>query len=122
MDKKVNEINVFLCKRSRSISAMNKPDKIWMHNTNMVYAIASDNVNIGNIRETFFLQMLSGDYELSIPEKGDFLVDNKFIFEVGGKNKTKEQIKGLEHSFLVKDNVEVGVLNQIPLWLFGILY
>jgi len=111
-----------LYKGSKSISVLNKPDKIWLRNTNLSYAISSKNVNEGNIRETFFIQHLSLLYQLSIPLKGDFLVDNKYTFEIGGKGKTQKQIKDIPNSFLVKADVEIGVLNNIPLWLFGLIY
>ncbi len=106
----------------RSISSLNKPDKIWLHNTNLSYALANHQPDIGNLRETFFLSQLSGLHEISLPKQGDFFVDKKYIFEIGGKNKTKKQIKELDNAFVVKDLIEIGVLNQIPLWLFGFLY
>ncbi len=65
---------------------------------------------------------MSGLHEISLPKQGDFFVDKKYIFEIGGKNKTKKQIKELDNAFVVKDLIEIGVLNQIPLWLFGFLY
>ncbi len=111
-----------LYKESNSVSVLNKPNKIWLRNTNLNYAISSENVNVGNIRETFFIQHLSLFHQISLPEKGDFLVDNTYHFEIGGKNKTHKQIQGVPNSFLVKDDVEIGVLNNIPLWLFGLIY
>lgn len=109
-------------KSGRSISALNKPDKIWLHNTNLSYALANYKPDMGNLRETFFLSQLSVFNEISLPPKGDFFINKKYIFEVGGKNKTIKQISGLENAFIVKDDIEVGTLNQIPLWLFGFLY
>ena len=78
-------------------------------------------VNIGTIRELFFKSMLF-KYDLSIPKKGDFLVDEKYLFEIGGKNKGFKQIKDVENSFVVADDIEIGFGNKIPLWLFGFLY
>ncbi len=109
-------------KQTRSISLLNKPDKLWMHNTNLMFAISGENIEIGTIRETFFMQNLAHNHELSLPEKGDVLVDNKFLFEIGGKNKSKKQIAHLENAFVVNDDIEVGFQNSIPLWLFGFLY
>lgn len=111
-----------LIKRNKSVSMLSKPDKIWLHNTNLSYVISSDTPDIGNIRETFILQHLSVLHEISLPEKGDFLIDNKYIFEVGGKNKKQKQIKELENAFVVKDEIESGIKNIIPLWMFGFLY
>jgi uncharacterized protein len=101
---------------------LNKPDKIWLNNTNLSYAISDGVPNEGSLRESFFISQLHDLYNISIAEKGDFVVDNTYIFEVGGKNKSQKQIKGLKNAYLVKDDVETGVLNNIPLWLFGLLY
>ncbi len=109
-------------KTGKSISYLNKPDKIWLHNTNLNYAIAEESVNTGTLRETFFLQQVSGLHQASLPEKGDFLLNDKYTFEIGGKNKTQSQIAGIKDAFLVKDDIETGVKIIIPLWLFGLLY
>ena len=98
-----------------------KPDKIYFSNTNIIYAI-SDDFNIGTIRETFFLNQVSSIYDIKYPKAGDFFVDGKYTFEVGGRNKTKKQIAHLENSFLALDDIEYGHKNKIPLWLFGFLY
>ncbi|MEN8118413.1 MAG: AAA family ATPase [Bacteroidota bacterium] len=111
-----------LVKKNKSISALSKPEKIWLHNTNLNYLLSENTPDTGNIRETFFLQHLSVNHLLSLPEKGDFLVNNKYIFEVGGKNKSKKQITGIQDAFVVKDDIETGAMNIIPLWLFGLLY
>lgn len=109
-------------KQTRSISLLNKPDKIWMHNTNLMFAISGEQVEIGTIRETFFMQNLGQKHTLSLPDKGDVLVDSNYLFEIGGKNKTKKQIAHLESAFVVNDDIEIGFQNSIPLWLFGFLY
>ena len=74
------------------------------------------------MRETFFLSMLAQSHEVTLPLQGDFLVDQKYLFEVGGKNKKYSQIKGLSSSFLACDGIEIGSQNKIPLWLLGFLY
>ncbi|RCW29106.1 ATP-binding protein [Marinilabilia salmonicolor] len=109
-------------KQNKSISTLTKPDKIWLHNTNLAYAISGESPNVGNLRETFFLQHTSVTHKVTLPLKGDFYIDNKYTFEVGGKNKTQHQIQNLDHAFIVKDNIESGTMNTIPLWLFGLLY
>ena len=111
-----------LSKKNRSVSILSKPDKIWLHNTNLNYVIYGDSPDAGNIRETFFIQHLNVKHNLSLPEKGDFIVDDQYTFEVGGKNKTQKQIHSVENAFLVKDNIETGIKNIIPLWLFGLIY
>ncbi len=111
-----------LVKTNKSISTLSKPDKIWLHNTTLSYVLSSDNINVGNIRETFFLQHTSVLHNISLPQKADFLIDNKYTFEVGGRNKTQKQIQNITNAFIVKDDIETGVMNIIPLWLFGLMY
>lgn len=111
-----------LYKQSRSISILNKPDKLWMHNTNLMFAISGDLVEIGTIRETFFMQHLAKEHQLSMPKCGDVLVDDTYTFEIGGKGKTKKQIEGLTDAYVVHDELEIGFQNSIPLWIFGLLY
>lgn len=111
-----------LYKQSKSISALNKPDKLWMHNTNLMYAISGDKPDKGNLRETYFIQNMPSEYQLSLPEKGDILINDTYLFEIGGKNKTTKQIKDFKNAYIVKDDIEIGVFNTIPLWLFGFQY
>lgn len=111
-----------IMKYSQKMNKLESPEKIYLNNTNQLYAISSKAHNIGTVRETFFLSMLSYNYDVSIPGIGDFMVDNKFVFEIGGKNKKFDQIKKEKQAYLVTDNVEMGFGNKIPLWLFGFLY
>ncbi len=98
-----------------------KPEKIYFSNSNLMYAI-NDNIDKGTVRETFFLNQLSNNYRVAYPKTGDFMVEGKYIFEIGGKTKTFKQIQSLKNAFLVVDDVEYGHKNKIPLWLFGFLY
>ncbi len=98
-----------------------KPEKIYLNNPNLHFAYC-ENSQIGTIREAMFCSMLIPNHDVTIPKKGDFLVDDKYIFEIGGKNKTFKQIKDIENSFVVSDDIEIGSANKIPLWLFGFLY
>ncbi|MBW2089436.1 MAG: ATP-binding protein, partial [Deltaproteobacteria bacterium] len=112
-----------LTKSGSRLGSLEKPEKIYLNNTNQIYAISSKGKeNIGNIRETFFINMLSAMHEVLSPKKGDFLIDNKYTFEIGGKNKSFKQIKDISNSFLAVDDIETGIGNKIPLWLFGFLY
>jgi predicted AAA+ superfamily ATPase len=104
-----------------TMGAMSKPEKIFLDNSNLLYAL-SENANTGNLRETFFANQLSTIHRVAVPEKGDFLIDDNYLFEVGGKSKTYEQIRNLENSFIAADDLEIGFGNKIPLWLFGFLY
>ena len=106
---------------SKSYKHLSKPDKVFLNNTNLMYVVCPS-VNVGGMRETFFFNQLSVNYAINIPPKGDFLVDGKLLFEVGGKNKTFEQIADVENSFIAADDIETGFRNKIPLWMFGILY
>jgi len=109
---------VYEAKRYKNLR---KPDKLYLNNTNMFNSLCL-NPNIGTIRETFFVSMLYKKHLINYIDKGDFIVDEKYTFEIGGKNKSFNQIKDLPNSFIVADDIEVGFGNKIPLWLFGFLY
>ncbi len=98
-----------------------KPEKVYLENTNLMFALASES-NTGNVRETFFANQLSNAHELSFSGNGDFLIDNTHTVEVGGHRKSFDQIKNMADSYLVVDDIEIGNGNRIPLWLFGFLY
>lgn len=104
------------------INYLNKPEKVYLQNTNIAYALANLHADKGNLRETFFLNQLSLQHHVTYPKQGDFLVDGKYLFEVGGKNKTGEQIKSLDNAYIAADDIEYGFRNKIPLWMFGFLY
>ena len=108
-----------LMKNELAIKNMDKADKIYLENTNLMYINSPD---IGNVRETFFTNQLGNITEIYSGKNGDFMVGNKFIFEIGGAKKGFEQIKDMPNSFIAADDIEVGVGNKIPLWLFGFLY
>ena len=111
--------NVYPLNKGDSI--FSKPSKLYLNNTNLLYAYC-DNIEIGTIRETFFTNQLKTNHKINYSKIGDFLVDEKYIFEIGGKNKSFKQIKDIENSFVIADDIEVGFGNKIPLWLFGFLY
>jgi predicted AAA+ superfamily ATPase len=106
--------------KNRGDNIFAKPQKLYLNNTNLHYSYC-DEVEIGTIREVFFMSMFF-NHKVEIPNRGDFLIDDKYLFEIGGKNKTKKQIKNQENSFVVIDNLEIGGERKIPLWLFGFLY
>ena len=106
----------------KGMNSLNKPEKIYLDNTNLLYALTTSNINDGNKRETFFANQVAMNHTLTIPPKGDFLVDNIYTFEIGGKNKNYDQIKDIPDSYVVFDNAETGFGNKIPLWLFGMQY
>jgi len=108
--------------KGKGISRLSKPEKIYLHHPNLMFALSGSSADTGNLRETFFYNQVSVKHLVNYARKGDFLVDDHLVFEIGGKSKTRKQIKGLEKSFLAIDNIETGYLNEIPLWLFGFLY
>lgn len=103
------------------IKGLGKVDKIYLDNTNLIYNLARENANMGNVRETFFFNQLRAEHEIIVSPVADFLV-GEHTFEVGGKNKGKKQIQEVDKAYVVKDNIEHGFLNTIPLWQFGFLY
>jgi predicted AAA+ superfamily ATPase len=109
-------------KVNKGVGLLTKPEKIYLNNTNLAYALGEDGVNIGSSRETFFVNQLSGIHSVELSEKADFIVDKKYTFEVGGKNKKQVQIQGIPDAYIVKDTIEIGVGNIIPLYLFGLIY
>ena len=100
---------------------LNKPDKIYLENINL-YNILCSQKNSGSMRESFFISQIKIYNSIKYSNIGDFKVDEKYIFEVGGKDKSFKQIKDIPNSFVVADDVEVGFGNKLPLWLFGFLY
>jgi len=115
--------NIFMALKGKAKgdTVFSKPQKLYLNNPNLSFTYCQSN-ETGTIREQFFLNMLSQKYTLLYPKRGDFLVDEKYTFEVGGKNKGFEQIKDLSNAFVVADDIEIGFNNKIPLWLFGFLY
>ncbi len=112
---------LLLTKEQKDYKHLAKPGKIFLGDGNLMYALSST-VNLGTCRETFFANQLSAIGQLTMPEKGDFLLDGKYLFEVGGSSKNFRQIANIPNSYLAIDDVEIGHLNRIPLWMFGLLY
>lgn len=107
---------------ARGEEIIKKPEKIYLDNPNMFKALCQSS-DIGTMRESFFASLLENAlYEIQVSKKGDFIVNETYTFEIGGKSKKYNQIKNLDNSFVVADDIEVGFGNKIPLWLFGFLY
>jgi hypothetical protein len=110
-----------LSSEGKGVSTLQKPDKIFLENANLAFAL-KDKPDIGNIGETFVLnQLLNSGLQVSSPSEGDFKV-NELTIEVGGKNKNTSQVKHLDHYLIAADDIEIGNGNKVPLWLFGFLY
>jgi predicted AAA+ superfamily ATPase len=111
-----------LYKDIKGVTQLQKPDKVYLENTNFQFAFSPKNADLGNLRETFFVNQLSHEHTVEYIDKGDFRINRQYSFEVGGKNKTAEQIQGVKNSFIAADDIEYGTDKKIPLWLFGFLY
>ncbi len=111
-----------LFKPTKGIGALTKPEKLYLNNSNLVYVLGKQNAEVGTLRETFFANQMKNLHDIHLAEKGDFIIDRKYTFEIGGKGKSTKQIKNISNSFVVRDDMEVGSLNIIPLYLFGFLY
>lgn len=115
----------FLNRKGKGVSLLQKPDKIYLENTNFSYALKS-HPDVGTIRETFVLnQLKSSGKKIYLPEEGDIIVYDQrrnYTLEIGGKNKQGRQLKNKVNSFIIADDIENGFMNKIPLYLFGFLY
>ncbi len=116
------EILNLLFRDAAGISLLQKPEKIYFENPNLAFTLGVENTETGSLRETFFINQLSVKHHLTYTKKGDFLVDDQYTFEIGGKNKDNSQIQNLENAWLAMDDIEYGYKKKVPLWLFGFLY
>lgn len=103
------------------IRGLGKVDKVYIDNTALMYMFGQENTEIGNVRETFFMNQTRVMHDVITSSVSDFQIE-KYTFEVGGKNKTQKQIVGVPNAFVVKDDIEIGYQNVIPLWVFGLMY
>ena len=110
-----------LTSKMKNYKLLYKPDKIYLGNTNLMHVLCPS-VDKGNERETFFYSQLYVAHDVKYPQQGDFLVDDCYLFEVGGRKKTYDQIADVANGFLAVDDTEVGHGHRIPLWLFGFIY
>lgn len=108
---------------NHSVKRMQKPDKVYLENTNMQYALGGMDVNIGNIRETFFANQLAIAHTIEYSSSdADFTIDGKYTFEVGDSAKDGRQTANISNAWIAADDVEHAIGNKLPLWLFGFLY
>lgn len=107
-------------KAGRDPKSMVKPQKVLLNNPSLLFALGY--ADKGKVRESFFASMLANAHKVAYPKNGDLIVDNRYLFEIGGASKGFEQIKDIPDSFVVADDIEFGIGNKIPLWLFGFLY
>ncbi len=116
------DIIIQLFSNVKGNALLNKPEKIYLHHPNLFHVFTGIDANRGSIRESFFINQLAVRHNVNYTKSGDFIVDNTVSFEIGGKSKTRKQIAGMDRAYIVKDNIETGIQDNIPLWLFGFLY
>lgn len=104
------------------IQGLGKVDKIYLDNTNLIYTLGTNNIEIGTVRETFFFNQTRSIMPVTASPVSDFLIDGQYTFEVGGKKKKQRQLQDIADGYVVKDDIETGYGNIIPLWTFGMLY
>ena len=112
---------IHIVRGGKGMRAVNKPDKLLLDNPNLFTVLCAD-ANIGSIRESFFVSQVTLKHQVHYHDKGDFLVDDKEVFEIGGASKSSAQLEGNPNGYVVADDIELGFDNKIPLWLFGFLY
>lgn len=110
-----------LFSKEGSMKMLQKPEKVLFDNTNIMYALSAE-ADQGTLRETYLANMMSFGHTISMPQKGDLLVDKHILFEVGGRTKGYKQIANIPDSYVVADGIDIGFENKIPLWLFGMMY
>lgn len=116
------EIFSLLRSETKGISYLQKPEKIYLHNPNLAWLYSEDKPETGNLRETFFMSQLRVRHHITSSRFADFMVDEKWTFEIGGPGKTDEQVRGVPNAWIATDRIKGGTGKHIPLWLFGFLY
>jgi hypothetical protein len=115
-------LTINLQKEAKGSVRLQKPAKVFLENTNLMYVLSPASANMGNVRETFFANQVGYKNRLEYHEKTDFFVNKLYSFEIGGKDKTQKQISNVKNAYIVADDIEYGFKNKIPLWLFGFMY
>ena len=116
------EIIRIIYHEGKNLKSLSKPDMVYLHHPNHFYVFNAELTNKGNLRESFFVNQLSYQHKVETARRGDFVVNGRYYFKLGGKNKTYHQIANIQNSYVVADNIEYSFGNKIPLWLFGFLY
>ncbi len=112
---------IHIVRRGKGMRAVNKPDKLLLDNPNL-FTVLCASPDVGSLRESFFVSQVSLKHQVHYHDKGDFIIDDGMVFEVGGVSKTDAQLENNSRGYVVADDMEIGYENKIPLWLFGFLY
>ncbi len=112
---------IHMVRGGTGMRAVNKPDKLLLNNPNLFQVLCAS-PNTGTLREAFFVSQLSSGHQVHYHHRGDFIVDDKYIFEIGGAHKTSGQLGDQPNAYVVSDDIETGPPKQIPLWMFGMGY
>jgi hypothetical protein len=104
------------------MSYLQKPEKIYLQNTNLAWLLSENKPDTGNLRETFFFSQTEVRHRVTSSKFGDFTIDDAYTFEIGGPSKTAEQIRGVPNAYIAADGIKGGAGKKIPLWLLGFLY
>lgn len=112
---------IHIVRGGSGMRAVNKPDRLLLDNPNL-FTVLCANPDVGSIRESFFVSQVSLGHQVHYHDRGDFIVDETKVFEIGGASKKEEQLQGNKNGYIAADNIETGYDNKIPLWLMGFLY
>jgi len=112
---------IHIVRQGKGMRAVNRPDKLLLDNPNL-FTVLCASANIGSIRESFFVSQVGLKHQVHYHDKGDFIVDDNKVFEIGGASKSDAQLEGNPNGYVVADDIEIGFDNKIPLWLFGFMY
>lgn len=119
---KAGMINM-LFEEPKTVKKLQKPDKLYIENPNMLYDIAAGTVDMGIVRETFCINQLTFGHAVEYSkQKGDFLIDGQYTVEVGGRNKGLSQIAGVDNSFILADDIGTPFGRELPIWTLGFMY
>jgi predicted AAA+ superfamily ATPase len=112
---------IHIVRQGKGMRAVNRPDKLLLDNPNL-FTVLCASANICSVRESFFVSQVGLKHQVHYHDKGDFIVDDSKVFEVGGASKSDAQLEGNPNSYVVSDDIEIGLDKRIPLWLFGFIY
>ena len=112
---------IHIVRAGKGMRTINRPDKLLLDNPNL-FTVLCATANIGSVRESFFVSQVGRKHQVHYHDKGDFIVDDTKVFEIGGASKSDAQLEGNPNGYVVSDDIEIGFDNKIPLWLFGFIY